>query len=346
MKQKNLSPGQLQLLVWCGLLAPAAESLPALLIPEAGQNAWFSVLLGGLLALVLGRLLRSSWDWGDPAGLLLTHMGRGIGTVLLTIYIVWIQLLLTLRLELCAQRLLTAGERDGSHGFFLLVLTLLLLRAAHTPGPGFARAGQLFFAALAGAAVLVLLLALPSARLRRLEPVCLPPLSSVLTAAGLLGWAFPAVFLPTEEAGKGWRSRRDLLMAGLLALAQGIILANLGPGLASRAAVPFFTLAKSVGVEGAFQRGESAIAALWIFSDLVLAWLLARAQRRLLERLTHREERLSPALILCAGLWPLLGLPGLEAAEKLVPAGNLLLGLLLPFLVRWTAGLCEVGRSP
>ena len=42
---------------------------------------------------------------------------------------------------------------------------------------------------------------------------------------------------------------------------------------------PFFALAKSVGVEGAFQRVESVVAALWTFSDLAIAGLLCFAMR-------------------------------------------------------------------
>ena len=49
----------------------------------------------------------------------------------------------------------------------------------------------------------------------------------------------------------------------LLALSQFVILGSLGATLAGRLDSPFFTLAKSVGVEGAFQRVESVITALW-----------------------------------------------------------------------------------
>ena len=338
MKQEPLSPAQLQVLVWTGLLAPAMEAFPQSILPGAGRNAWISVLLGGALALGLGRLLASCG--GCPAHELKRSLGRAGGTVFLLIYIVWFQLLLTLRLGLCAHRLLLWGGRDGSRLFFLTVLTLLVLRLASTPLTGFARASQLFFAALAAAGLLILVLALPAARLERLSPVHLPPLSPALTAGGILAaWGLPAAFLPVAYEGRHYRLRRDLLAVLVLALSQGIILANLGPGLSAQVDVPFFTLAKSVGVEGAFQRAESAVAALWIFSDLVLAGLLISAQRQILRELTDRDGMLLTGLILLAAIGAWAGTPSPAAALRLLPTAGLLLAVLPPVLIRMTEAL-------
>ena len=37
---EKISRTQLMALVWAGVMAPAAESLPALLLPDAGKSAW------------------------------------------------------------------------------------------------------------------------------------------------------------------------------------------------------------------------------------------------------------------------------------------------------------------
>ena len=91
MKQEPLSPAQLQVLIWTGLLAPAAESFPGILLPGAGQNAWSAVLLGGLLALLAGRLLARCGD--RPARRLKQGLGPAGGTVVLLVCLVWLQLL-------------------------------------------------------------------------------------------------------------------------------------------------------------------------------------------------------------------------------------------------------------
>lgn len=340
LKQEPLSPAQLQILIWAGLLAPVAEALPKLLLPDAGRNAWMSVLVGGLLALGLGRLLSTCGSC--PARRLKEGLGRTGGTLALLLYIGWTQLLLALRLGLCADRLLLWGGRDGSRLFFLVVLTLLLLRLALSPLTAFARAGQIFFVALAAAALLILALALPAARPQRLLPMRPTPLSSALTAAGLLtAWAGPAVFLPVAYEGRPYKMRRDLLAVLLMTVGQAVILANLGAGLSEQVEVPFFTLAKSVGVEGAFQRAESAVAALWIFADLVLAGLLVNAQRQMLREVSRHETGLVIVLILSAALAAYWGTPARESIMAVLPILGILFALLLPLLIRLTEALRE-----
>lgn len=68
----------------------------------------------------------------------------------------------------------------------------------------------------------------------------------------------------------GGAIRRTALGCLVLTLAQGVILGSLGPVLAGRLDSPFLALAKSVGVEGAFQRVESVVAALWVTADVTM----------------------------------------------------------------------------
>lgn len=328
-KQATLSPVQLWLLVWAGLMAPVTDALPRLLLDRAGRNAWLSVLLGGLAVLLPQRLLGAS-----P----LPRLGKSFpGKVLLTIYMVWMEVLLALRLSSSAQRLLNSGARDGSGPFFLLAAVLLLLRLNSGSLSAFGRAGQLFFAALALMAGAVLLLSLPTARFERLLPVELPPLSPALLASGVLCWGFlPAAFLPVERE----RTRRGLHwgLAGclLLTLSQMIVLANLGPGMAAEVPSPFFALAKGAGIEGAFQRGESVVSALWLFSDLTMGGLLIFAQRNILSVVwgERQKQRACVGLILLAAAAGGLLLPYIkDMSGNWVSLGNLILSVLLVLTV-------------
>ena len=324
-KIEHLSPAQLRAMAAAGVLAPAAELLPGLLVPWAGRGAWLSVLLGSLLALGLWHL---------------SARGRrgSLPTPLLFIYMVWGALLLALRLRLCAQRLLSAGERDGSLGFFLLLLTLLLLKLCTGTLPAFGRAAQIFGAVLFFAAGAVLLLSLGRCRWERvilIEAAWPDVLLSALPAAGVLLWGLPAAFLDTErEDGPG----RGLPFCLLLTAAQLVILACLGAGLAGRMDRPFFALAKGVGVEGAFRRVESCVAALWSFADLTMAGVLLFALRRGVGRLwgEGREQRGAVLILLGCGALARWGFPHpgvlTELQRVFVPAGNLVLGC-IPLLL-------------
>lgn len=329
-KQGTLSPIQLRLLVWAGLMAPIADDLPALLLEGAGTDAWLSVLFGGLLALGLGKLMTTS-----PLPRLGDHFP---GKVFLLIYMVWMELLLAQRLGLSVRRLLSTGSRDGSGPFFLLVAVLLLLRLNSGTLPAFARAGQVFFAALAVTAAAVLALSLPTASVERLRPVALPPVSPTLIAAGVLSWGLlPAAFLPVEGEKQKGRLAVGFTACLVLTGAQVVILANLGAGLGAKVGPAFFALAKGAGLEGAFQRIESVVSALWLFADLTMGGLLVFAQRRTIGMVVGErwEQRGGTILIIAAALLALGGLYIDRIEGNWVPIGNLILTVILVLII-WT----------
>lgn len=198
--------------------------------------------------------------------------------------------MLALRLSLCARRLLSAGYRDGSLWFFLLVLAGVLCWIGVGDLPAFARAGQLFLVALLTAGIGVLALSAGQVEVERILPLWWADLPYIIKgtvpAAGVLAWSLYLLFLcgAVQDQGerRGWHWTFWCLGGGLLlAAAQAVIQGNLGVELAGRLDAPFFVLAKSVGVKGAFQRIESVVAALWGFSDLAMAGVLAFALREM-----------------------------------------------------------------
>lgn len=344
MNQERISHTQLTALIWAGVLAPAAELLPSLTLPTAGRGAWLSPLVAIPLVLLAGELLgRLSGEKG-LAQSIRDHFGGVGGGLLLLIYIIWGELLLALRLRLCAQRLLASGYRDGSLWFFLGAVSLVVLWMGLGKLGAFARAGQFFLAILLVAGGIVLLLSLTQVEVQRVLPLwrqdALPVLLSALPAAGVLGWGLFGAFLtggvrPAENRGR-WYGR--FWGAGgclLLCLVQWVVLGNLGPALAQRLDNPFFALAKSVGVEGAFQRVESVIAAVWTLADLTLAVLLLFALRMSGKVLVPRvpETRLIVGAVVLAVVLAVWMFPDGRATQwnrTIVPVGNLSLGLGLP----------------
>lgn len=352
MGDDKISRTQLMALLWAGVMAPAAELLPALLLPGAGRGAWLAVVLAAPLVLAAGWLL--GWLAGREglAKGLTGLLGKWPGRAILVLYMVWGTFLLALRLRLCAQRLLSTGQRDGALWFFLLAVAAMVLWIGRGALPAFARAGQLFLTALLVTAGAVFLLSLPQVRLERLFPLwwtdVRPVLRAALSAAGVMGWGLFAAFLLGDVADQGENEHWHWLFWGLggmllLAAAQAVILGALGAGLAGRLEAPFFALAKGVGVEGAFQRVEGAIAAIWVFADLTMGCVLIFALRAMAGELLPERARpwvpWAAALLGTAGAWTLF--PALGRAEDLdrwpVPIGNLILGAGLPLLL-WLCG--------
>ena len=345
MKDNKISRTQLMALLWAGVMAPAAELLPSLLLPGAGRGAWLAVVLAAPLVLAAGWLLGSLAGREGLARGVTGLLGRWLGGAVLLLYIVWALCLLSLRLRLCAQRLLASGERDGALWFFLLSGAAVLLWMGRGKLTAFARAGQLFLTALLITAGVVLGLSLFQARPERLLPLWWteagPPLQAALSAAGVMGWGLFLPFLMGDVRDQGEKKNWHWLFWGLggallLAAAQGVIVGNLGTELAARLDNPFFALAKSVGVEGAFQRVEGVVTALWTFADLTMGGILIFAIRTIsAELLPERARPCVPwAAVLLGTAAALVLFPVGESGEALsrqfVPAGNLVLGFFLP----------------
>ena len=360
MKEDKISQTQLCALLWAGLMAPAAELLPAAALPIAGRGAWLSALAALPAFLLLGWMAaRMGMAPGGYAGAVRRSLGPVLGGLALILYFIWGELLLAARLRLCAQRLIAAGERDGSLWFFLPAAAALTLWMARGKLTAFARTGQVFLAVLLLTAGGVLLLSVPQVRLERLLPLWwddgVPALRAALPVLGVLGYGVYAAFLlgDTEPAR---RSGRDWLVWGgggclLLAAEQAVVIGNLGAELAQRLNRPFFALAKSVGVEGAFQRVESMVAALWTFADLALLGTLAFALWKVVQTLSPkaRQKPAAAAIVIPGAALSLAAFPegvmagafGREAALW----GNLAMGFALPALV-FLAGRVRLGRNP
>lgn len=348
MKQDHISTRQLGALLWAGLMAPAAELLPAVTLPLAGRAAWLSALAALPAVLLIGwALAQLGLSRDGLAGAVCRGMGPWAGKVVLLLYVIWGELLLALRLRLCAQRLLTAGERDGSLWFFLPAAAALVLWMARGKLSAFARAGEVFLAVLLTAAGAVLLLSLPQTEGEHLLPLWWGDLTNAGRAAlpvlGVLGYGVFAGFLvgDLEEVRPGWKGWMLWSAGGccLLALSQAVVIGNLGAALAGQLDSPFFALAKSVGVEGAFQRVESMVAAVWTFADLTLMGLLAFAVWRAAAGVfpNVRQKPAVTAAVLIAAVLGVAAFPdgiSAEAAGRgLALWGNLIAGAGIPVLV-------------
>ena len=74
MNKDGISRTQLMALLWAGVMAPASELLPSLLLPGAGKGAWLAVVLAAPVVLAAG------WLMGSRAGR--EGLARGVTNLL------------------------------------------------------------------------------------------------------------------------------------------------------------------------------------------------------------------------------------------------------------------------
>ena len=307
MERDTLSFRQLMALLWGALLAPAAQLLPGAGGEYGVRGALMIFAAGGVLALS-GCLCAALCRGGLAKGLKETMPGW-LGTALLYLYIIWLEVLLILWLRQSARRLMGAGELTAP----------LLCKGSF--GCGADSPGAVEIAVYSRSQTKT-----GYSRMERSENLL--PMQAWSIEAGIgagmpglemVGYGLFAPFLLGEENRAPARSwiRWVLVWCGALALMQTVVVGCFGGALTRRLPAPFFQLAKSVGVEGAFQRIESVVSAVWAFADLLLLSALLWAQGEI--------GRV---------LWP-NSPPGSTPAAAALTAGAAALALFSPNLARW-----------
>lgn len=341
MKDK-ISFHQLMAILWVALLAPAVELLPSPSVMEgAGRTAWLAPLVVAPLVFLLGYYI---YKVGGLQSGLEQGFGKVVGRGILLLYIVWGAALLALRLRLSAQRLMGVGERDGSLWFLLPALCLLTAWMAWGKRGAFARTAEVFLGIIATTIIIVVGLSAMQIQAENLLPIWWSDTPHLLTALpttlGVLGYGiFAAAFIGETERDKGDGRRWIWWSVGgciVLAMIQLVILGSFGPALTARLDSPFFALAKSIGVEGMFQRVESVVAALWTLCDLAMLGLLLRSSSFVCKGLFPRwqEQYIAPTILILSAFGALGGISdGFTAqidSESWAIWGNLVFGWGIP----------------
>ena len=363
MEGDRISARQLYGMLFTGLLTPAVRALPVLTAAVADKSAW----LTGLLA--FPPLLGAGWavytlsrGQDGLSGGFRRAFGPAAGKAVTIIYMVWALFLLCLEGRLYAGRMVTAGYRGASPAVFLLVLLAVVVWMARRKLSAFARASEICFLVLALILALVVGFSLLDARPRRVLPVWTQDLpaaaAATLVPVGVLSGGVLGGFLAGQVApreGDARRGRRWLLGTCIvITLLQLGAVAQLGAQLCARVEVPFFEMARGVGMDGAFQRVESVVMAFWILSDFVWMGTLLFAVKAMAAALVGPKwvKRTPVLAALLAFLAAVFLFPDDFAARDLdtwlAPAGQLVLAFVLPFLALLCSYIRERkrGRAP
>lgn len=341
MKTGGMTAGRLTAAAWAAVLAPAVGTLPGVAARIAGEGAWLAPLVALPAALALGCVLERLAR-GGLAEAFVRLLGTIPGRALIIIYIMWALVLAGARLRLSGQRLLFTAQYEMGLWFFLGVLAAVVGWLAWRKTDAFVRAAALFFRILTLTLIAVLGLTVVRIRTENLFPLwvgdALAVLKAVVPTLGMLCYGVYAAFLWEGGETHGWK-RRTAGGCAVLALLLFAVLGNMGAELTGLLEDPFITLSKYVGVEGAFQRVESLVSALWLLGDLALLGLLLWAVRRMMAVL---RPGWNGKLVVLAGTVAVLLETGIVFRDvvwaqrferELAVLGNLLLGASVPVIL-------------
>ena len=327
MKNRTIAWSQLSAVLLLALLPLGTELLPGRLA-QVGAAAWLCPLLAGVGVVALGLLVSRRCppgrrDWGQRVT---RRWGRRTARVLAGVFLLW-------GLFLAAAH----AERIGSR----LSDSLLAGWMAAGGLPAFARACEVFLLAVGAGFVVILLFGIfrldwSLTLLWTREELAQVP-AGALSTAGTMAVGGYALFLlgdvRPEAGGADGMLRRLALLFALLAGAVLLVLGQLGSALAAQVDRPFLQMVSGLGFEGAFQRLEELVSALWVLGDVALLGLLLLCLGRLLAWLLDRPVGKGKSWLLTGAVF-LLGLPAALGDHPLagtwVPFGNLaVVGLLV-----------------
>ena len=347
MKRDEISVRQFMVLIVAALLMPATALLPTLTAQMAGGAGWLSVL--GAIPFLLGA--------GWAAEGIFQNRGKQprvlLRSIIFIMYMAWTFLLLMLCLRLSIARLESIyGKRAAIACAAALLLVALWMAMGKLSA--FARAGEIFYLALAVLLVGVLLLATfeveKSNFVINKEEIFALPKSSV-AVAGLLLNVYPATVLMEkvvpQKKDAHLKTKWILVFCAAMALLVGAVIGCLGPKLAGKVTSPFLIMVQGLGVRGAFQRTEALVAAIWTLSDLILTTLLLQtwstlASDMVKEKWGRRSVVPVSVAAIIAGWLLFINIETLwKFCSIVLPRIGLLLGFVCPVLSRSITAICR-----
>lgn len=280
MGRDEISTRQWLVLIATALLMPSIELLPTMTARLAGGAGWLSAL--GAIPILLGA------GWAAK-GIRKTGVNAGgvLRGIIIIMYMLWTLLLLMICLRLSAARLEQIYGKTAAALCAAAVLAVAVWMALGKLS-AFARAGEIFYLALAAVSAGVLLLAIfevePTNFAVKPEEWSALPKSAAATA-GLVLNVYPAValtgaILPRKQQ-KRQKATWVIAFCVVVTMLLGVVTGCLGPKLTGKLSSPFRIMVQGLGVQGAFQRMEALVAGIITLSDLMLVGVLLHAWRRM-----------------------------------------------------------------
>jgi hypothetical protein len=309
--KNQISLREYLVVLFVAVLSPLVKIVPTRQAQTVGTGGWLTMLVVLVPILVLvwviskvGRSLPERVGLGE---VLCLCTGQGIGKALCVCYGVWFTLRATIGLRLCAERFVSTLYPDTAIDIFLLVTAALEWWLGRKKLPVMARTAQVFFYAVSLTVGIVLIMGISDVHLYNVFPFwteSIPKLAeSCVPVLGIVGIGVGSLFLfgqVTDRRGGlkltiGWAVGLCLLLTALAFVVMG----SFGASMVERMQIPFFNLAKEVQIEGAIERLEALVVAMWVFTDVILLGLMLRSAQKAFSCAVGGEEikLVSPLLL-------------------------------------------------
>ena len=288
--ERTISSRQLMTLSFVSMLSPFLRLLPGSVADRAGASGWVSAALSiiptTLLCLLLSRLVKKFPSGSGLANSVLKTLGRFPGSVVLSLWALWLVFHSGFLLCSGADRFIATIYPGVKPTLFILVTAAICLIAAWGQLKSIARASEIFQPLLLFVILLVIFFSVSEVEPTFLLPVTVSQLPDILSGVPLaaesmsvvlVNAAFLSKFTAPEEKKRSvfpWLIGVTVLSVLLC----GVSIGSMGKTYVSALAYPFFILARDLSVLSGVERIESLVVGLWLIPDFVLItveWMIA-----------------------------------------------------------------------
>lgn len=277
IEQGRISTWQAVLLVSNSILASMILITPALLSKEAGQDAWLSVLIAGVVGFLIGVFVVSLGLRFPKKNLVeysIELLGPWFGRVVCIIFALFFLHLNAYLVRTFSVLLITETIPETPISVLNILLVILVAYGVYLGLEVFSRVNEIIFPLFIVVAVIIFALAAPEMDFEQLKPYFTHPFSHILWGSLILSsfyaeGAFLLMLIPSlrspEDARKIVLPVSIILLVVILVDVEGLI-ALFGAQETARMLFPTFELAKTVSLGAFLERIESLVVGIWVGS--------------------------------------------------------------------------------
>ncbi len=280
-EKEKITTRQLMLLFIVSTFSPATRAFPTFTAKIAKEAGWLSpiVAFAGMVILVI--VVQSFFKKDKSLNLsdvIYNILGKIIGRVIVSVYFVWILLLLAFYVRNYAERILTLILPNTTMNFFTITMLLLVFFVVRGGIVSLVRLNEVLFLGITIAFGITTILSFSNFDITNILPVSYKDILPI-TKAGYIIYAIWGIFLfmfffadkvSDKERIKrlGIRSAFFLLCVSTALIA--VTIGGLGQSLTTRISVPYFVTIKNISILNILERFESVILSIWVAADFVI----------------------------------------------------------------------------
>lgn len=346
----KISVRQAAILFLVMVYSPAIRILPSYAANEARYAGWLTPLFAVLpfigLVFVMQALFQNNKDM-NLSDLILRVFGGFLGRVILSLYLLWLIILLGSYVRFFAERFLSALLPNTSISFFTVSILVVAFYAVRGGIVQLTRTIEILFILFSAVFIILFLLTISNLNLANLLPVTyydiIPLTKASYPAIGIWSY-FTIVFFFGDKINDkenirrfGWQSAIYLVITSLMLLIQTI--GTYGYVIIKRLPLPYYIAIKSISLLNTIERIESLALSFWVIVDFAIIAVFLYINMSIIKSLfslSEKKHMLSPVAVFAFVIAYYIGRNRTElyAFSKIVGLPlNVLFFFLFPFVL-------------